>query len=409
MINPRTLLTYTLVWPLFSHAQWVDIPDPSTTGVGESDWAYFINDQVGFGTLNGCRIARTADGGQNWTIVGDYDDAESNGTLFAIDFDASGMYGVALGYNGFDTDLIGLVSDDGGLTWEDAPDLAGLPDVSVRLEVVAPESYLIGSFLTWALTTNGGQDFTGSYLTSAQNVQFLDAQHVFRLGSSPFAEFGYSSDGGVNWVDHDAPGTTGYLGPSFADPLHGLAVRSQPDLPQVLMRTTDGAVTWEPVLTCPTTTLRMDDDVNLGPDGNGIVVIQNDDTTHVFLSDDFGATWTEHTPADNNIAFVQATTSGAFYLIGHASGKNYWRYTGAVDHIATHTEQHPWTYDAFTSTLWLNAGSSASVRIMDLSGRPLLHTSIREGSPLHLGLVSGMYVLSVDMNGALSSGRLVVP
>ena len=45
-----------------TNAQWVDIPDPNVLGFGQSDVFYFIDDQVGFAAVNGCRIARTADG-----------------------------------------------------------------------------------------------------------------------------------------------------------------------------------------------------------------------------------------------------------------------------------------------------------------------------------------------------------
>jgi hypothetical protein len=172
-----------------------------------------------------------------------------------------------------------------------------------------------------------------------------------------------------------------------------------------LLRTEDGGDTWQPVLYSPSPTVRMKHP-SLSPDGNGIVVTSNDDTLHVYLSSDFGATWSEHTPGEPNIIATQALPHGVFYAVGNSAGENYLRYSGPVG-IPLHAPPTPWTYDLNTATLAYHGAERVSYDLYNANGQVVAKGVARTEVPFKLDVPTGLYTLST-IGATVSSMRLFV-
>lgn len=410
MFSPRITLLSLSLNALFCQAQWVDIPDPLYPEAGQSDIFHFVNDQLGFVAMNGCKVARTQDGGQTWEQVADYDPDQIYGTLWAIDFDATGMYGVALGQSGLVFELIALITHDGGETWEPGPDLTDFGMQAATLEVVAPDVFLIGYIGTWSITTNNGEDWA-TLPETFLSVQYIDALHAFRSGTAGGVELTYTADGGSTWAPRDIAGFNVVEHYSFADPLRGIYVHRINDTPDAVMTTTDGGLSWTQTLTVPTVEdgIRA---VSLAPGGNGIVITSNDGVAvHVYLTTNYGATWTEQTPPVTQTNEAQATSNGVSYLVTVDTHENYWRWSGPVGiGEADATRATLFTYDATQHTMQLTSDARSTLRLLDATGR-LVHTEVLAGRGARyvLDVVPGLYVAQVASGGTAQSLRLVAP
>ena len=195
-------------------------------------------------------IVATTDGGINWKKQWQAT-LPTNGSLEYVAF-ADARHGWAVGGG------VILATTDGGTTWT-----RQLSDTRyVLTDVACP-----GATHAWALggdhatsrdvilaTTDGGATWHVQYTTAGNDLSamaFADTTHgwVVGVGGVILA----TTDGGRSWRPQRSGTTLDLLDVAFADATHGLAVgdRTKGDDPlaaqfvgSVVLRTTDGGVTW---------------------------------------------------------------------------------------------------------------------------------------------------------------------
>ncbi|HSN77405.1 MAG TPA: YCF48-related protein, partial [Anaerolineae bacterium] len=216
-------------------ASWTPISSPTSSNLQH---VQFSNDQRGFAAGDNGVVLRTADGGATWTLLNSGTTANVTALTTAPDgqawFYAAGLRRTV----------------DGGASWQILPLVAGDP-VSLRMGSTsvgwaATASRLLrmagpGGYWTELLPTAG-----------AKTVEAIDDLRAWAL-SDTFLQ--RTVDGGLAWTTINLPGIRQARDIDFVDATRGWMtaqtdqiVSGCPDYEEQILRTLDGGQTWTPLL-----------------------------------------------------------------------------------------------------------------------------------------------------------------
>ena len=305
---------------MLCQAQWIDLTEPDLINAGLGATFYFQNGDEGVADFCCGKIARTLDGGSTWNLAGTYTTVPNGGYWHLIKFSPDGSYGVALGSVQPAFGYVMFISQDGGATWTPGPSPA-FPGIGLSLDVPAPGVIILSSSFDWAQSNDGGQTWTTiAALTTC--IDFIDDQHGFRSQLAP-TEFSATQDGGLSWTTRMEVALARF---TFADQQHGIALSGAS---HDILTTSDGGVSWQTTLIRSTPTYSF---IDFSIHASGFAIAAERDTqldeSHVYLSNDFGQSWTEHTPPIQEVSTVQAADQGVAYLV--ADNDDWWRWSGPV-------------------------------------------------------------------------------
>lgn len=201
----------------------------------------FLNDTLGIARLSGYMIWKTTDGGQSWDTIF----INPNFYLQAFQFVDENTI-IAVGQDPGAGNMI--VSHDGGLTWTQPQEAAGLwlTDVFFTNSLTG---YIIGQGGVFMTTSDGGLTWQSS--TQFQNLLQSNPSIYFTTASTGFvmAQYGQcfrTADGGVTWTDMTETANRNYESIHFMDSLHGWAASS---VLTEIITTSDGGLTWSSLYT----------------------------------------------------------------------------------------------------------------------------------------------------------------
>lgn len=201
----------------------------------------FLNDTLGIVYVTGSMIWKTTDGGQNWDTIF----SNPNYYIGALQFVDENTI-IAVGQDPGDGNI--LVSHDGGLTWTEPQEAAGLwlTDVHFTSNLTG---YIIGQNGVYMTTADGGLTWQSS--TQFQNLLQPYPSIYFTSASTGFVMADYNqrfrtTDGGITWTDMSSSGNRNFTSMHFVDSLHGWATSS---ILTEIISTSDGGVTWNSIYT----------------------------------------------------------------------------------------------------------------------------------------------------------------
>ncbi|MFH1159594.1 MAG: YCF48-related protein [bacterium] len=244
---------------LLIRAQWIQV-DSIPYGVNKFTGVWFVNDQVGFVVGDAGEILRTTNGGKNWQIR----NSGINANLLDVCFSTE-TTGCAVGAEG-----MLVFTSDGGNQWQ------------------------------WKNT------WTVSDLYS---IDFGDTSTGYVVGGQ--GTLLKTINGGAQWELLSFGDFNAYVEVQFQNATLGFTVKASGIQPNgALLRTTDGAISWEEILTIPAVTaLHFSDDQN----GFASYTIETGPITETefYSSVDGGQTWTLENPdcpGFSEIFFVNDST-----------------------------------------------------------------------------------------------------
>ena len=200
----------------------------------------FLNDTLGIVYVTGSMIWKTTDGGQSWDTIF-WNPSYYIGALQFVDENTI----IAVGQDPCAGNII--VSHDGGLSWTEPQEAAGLwlTDVHFTSNLTG---YIIGQNGTYLTTSDGG--LTWQNATQFQSLLQPYPTIYFTTASTGFVTADYNqrfktTDGGITWTDiSPGSGNRNYTSIHFVDSLHGWAASS---ILTEIMATSDGGVTWNSI------------------------------------------------------------------------------------------------------------------------------------------------------------------
>lgn len=221
---------------------------------------FFISPEEGW--VVGEHVYHTSDGGRSWQKLSKTPkgDPQRQGDMHVAEENAN--YNPALWFTtvkqGFMARLDGEVyeTNDGGRTWKMIWRITrAIEDIFF---VDSQDGWMVDSGGSVSRTVDGGHNWTSvqtSTTNALNNVFFINKQTGWAVGDDSVIL--YTKDSGTTWRPASVTGLSRPLPPlasvSFADELHGWAVGgmsdpidpySQPALPNIVLTTEDGGLTW---------------------------------------------------------------------------------------------------------------------------------------------------------------------
>ncbi|WP_343633959.1 YCF48-related protein [Fluviicola sp.] len=280
----------------------------------------FLNDTLGI-LMSNYELLKTTDGGQTWDTIF----IESGYNLFALQFVDENMIvavGNDLGYGNI------IVSHDGGLSWDEPDDAAGLPLTDVYF-TTSLLGYAVGHNGTYLTTVDGGLTWQNStqfqnMLNPSPSIYFISEMTGFvRANNNQYFQ---TTDGGNTWTDLSSPKNRNFEQTFFLDSLHGWATSS---VLTEIISTSDGGQSWASMYNGSGWELT---DVKFSSDNDGWACGLEGTILH---TTDNGSSW----------SLVDSPISSMYTKIGVADTQNIW--VIGVTGVSFHTSDGGVNWDSY--------------------------------------------------------------
>jgi len=228
----RTLLiVLALVFTQILHAQWyyTSLMAPTTKVV-------FVTSTTGFAST-GYTIAKTTDGGANWTGVAG---ASMDSIFLSMSF-PSPTVGFAVGMSG---NMI--KTTDGGTTWNHLTGVTTKNLWSVCFTDVNT-GYIGGESNTLFKTTDGGSTWQALVSPTGLVWSMAFTSPTFGILAGNERSIYRTQDGGLNWLQISFPSPNKYISVCFGDEQTAYGCGAQDALTPCMIKSTDGGFKWQMV------------------------------------------------------------------------------------------------------------------------------------------------------------------
>ena len=242
-----------------------------------------LDPQNGWVVYPGGYLHRTIDGGRTWQ-VGRVLTREPN-TKSVVSLGRLFMVSPQSGFGVSDTGTELLRTSDGGLTWRAMQIREGTVNFTVLAFLDAKQGWVAGIKGMLAMTRDGGRTLESlppAPVLAPLQMQFVSVSAGWLLDAQAF-RLSHTLDGGQSWQPcQGGSATPGIRGFFFRTPTQGWAAA----VGGVILRTTDGCMSWQAVQTPRTDDLNA---IQFLDSSTGWAVGDNDT---VLKTTDGGLTWT---------------------------------------------------------------------------------------------------------------------
>lgn len=372
---------------LHASAQWTQV---GTALTGSARSLYFTDENNGFAVggnnSNLGYIARTSDGGVNWTST-----SYSGTALLRSIF----FYTADTGYTCGASGLV-LKTTDGGDNWETLYTNSSQYFRAVRF-VSSLVGLLGGAAGTILKTTDGGTNWTaislGQTTSDIIQLQMIDASTGFAVASSSAFVSGYiyrTTDGGDTWEQVYSDATKGFLALTIINS----STIYVGGYGQTILKSTDGGDTWESVYSgyagnsFRAAAYANESKVFLVDDGTG-----NLSNGSILSTEDAGANWTD--TQFSGIVWLCVTFPTPY--VGYASNT-----VGTIYKIELPCDSVP-TPSSINGDVTFCSGATAVFSVDEISGAESYDWVLPEGSTITDGEGTNSITVEIGANSGTVS------